>query len=159
MDANFLVKGREDMRMKRYLAAVSTVAVLALTGLAGTAGAQTTQNGLVNISLTNTTVQIPIGIAANVCDVNVAALATLVRTGGSTTCTAVADATAMPVTVGTAPAGSTTQNGLVNVSLTNTTIQVPIAAAVNLCDVNVAILAVLTTSPASCTATSHSGAG
>src|SRR5919204_4332321 len=153
------MKGRESMRIKGYLAAVSAVAVLALTGIAGTAGAQTTQNGLVNVSLTNTTVQIPVGIAANVCDVNVAALATLVRTGGATTCTAVADAVAMPVMVGTAPAGSTTQNGLVNVALTNTTIQVPIAAAVNLCDVNVAILAVLTATPASCTATSHAGAG
>jgi hypothetical protein len=67
----------------------------------------------------------------------------------------------MPVTVGSAPAGSTTQNGLVNVALTNTTIQVPIAAAINLCGVNAAVLAVLQQNGggATCTAQSHSQAG
>ena len=149
------------MHLKRYVVAMAAVCVLAMSGLAGTAAAQTTQNGLVNISLTNTTVQVPIGVAANGCDVTVAAIATVVRSGGSTTCTAVSTAT-VPVTVGTPPAGATTQTGLVNVSLTNTTIQVPIAAAINLCGVNVAILAVLQqtpASPASCTATAHSGSG
>lgn len=150
------------MRVKRYLAAVSTVAVLGLTGAAGTAPAQTTtQTGLINISLTNTTVQVPVSIAANVCGVNVAALATLIAPTGSTTCMATSGATATPVTVGTPPStATTTQTGLVNVALTNTTIQVPIAAAVNLCGLNVAILAVLeSTGTASCTATSNSHAG
>jgi hypothetical protein len=144
------------MHVKRYLAAASIVAVLGLSGLAGTASAQTTQTGLVNISLSNTTVQVPVSIAANVCGVNVAALATLISTG-PTTCNATSGSTTVPLTVG-GPAGSTTQTGLVNVSLTDTVVQVPIAAAVNLCGVNVAILAVLqSTGPASCTATSHSG--
>jgi len=147
------------MRLKRYLAAVSVVAALGLTALSSTAAADTTQNGLVNISATNTTVQVPIAIAANICDVDLAVLAVQRHTGGSTTCTAVSTAT-VPVTVGQAPAGSTTQNGLVNVSLTNTTIQVPIAAAVNLCGVNAAILAVqqiLGGAAGSCTATAKSG--
>lgn len=147
---------------RKFGAVFSAIAVLTAAlaiGFAGSASAQTTQNGLVNISLTNTTVQVPIGVAANVCDVNVALIATLVNTGGSTACTAVADATAQPVTVGSAPAGSTTQSGLVNVALTNTTVQVPVAAAVNLCGVNAAILAVLASPPASCTAQSHSHAG
>ena len=150
------------MRVKRYLAAVSAVAVFALTGLAGTAPAQTTnQTGLINVSLTNTTVQVPVSIAANICGVNVGALATLISSG-STTCNATSSSDAVvPLTIGTPPSTATTnQTGLVNVSLTNTTIQVPIAAAVNLCGLNVAILAVLeSTGPASCTATSNSHAG
>jgi len=147
------------MRFKRYLAAVSAVAALGLTALSSTAAADTTQNGLVNISATNTTVQVPIAIAANICNVDLAVLAVQRRTGGSTPCTAVSTAT-VPVTVGQPPAGSTTQNGLVNVSLTNTTIQVPIAAAINLCGVNAAILAVqqiLGGAAGSCTATANSG--
>ena len=144
--------------MKRYFAAVFAVAVLGLTALAGTAGAQTHQNGLVNVSATNTTVQVPIAVAANICDVSIAAIANQ-TVGGAIPCTAVSTAT-VPVTVGAAPAGSTTQNGLVNVALTNTTVQVPIAAAVNLCGVNAAVLAVqniLAGGSGSCTATSHSG--
>jgi hypothetical protein len=149
------------MHAKKYVAALVSVATLALGGLGGTASAQTTQNGLINISLSNVTVQVPVGIAANVCDVTVGVLSTVTQSGGMTTCTAVADATAMPVMVGSAPSGPTTQNGLVNVSISNTTIQVPIAAAINLCGVNAAILAVLqqTGGGASCTATSHSSAG
>jgi hypothetical protein len=148
------------MRMKRYLAAVSAVAVLGLTGLASTAPAQTTQNGLVNISATNTTVQVPISVAANLCNISLAIIAQQ-RTGPGVPCDALSTATTGPVTVG-GPAGPTTQNGLVNVSLTNTTVQVPIAAAINLCGVNAAVLAVqniLGGAAGSCTATSSSGTG
>jgi len=126
--------------MRRALACLFAVLTLGIG--ASTASAQTTQNGLVNINLEDVTVQVPIGVAANVCDVNVALLATLVDAGETTACTAVADSTAGNVTVG-APDGTTTQNGLINVNLSNVTIQVPIAAAVNICDVNAAILAVL----------------
>ena len=119
--------------------------VAAVSCLAGTsaAAAQTTQNGLVNLNLENITVQVPIGVAANVCDVNVAVLANLVDTGTTGTCTAVADSTARNVTVGAPASGTTTQSGLVNVNLSNVTVQVPVAAAVNICDVNAAVLAAL----------------
>ena len=127
--------------MRRVLVCLFAALTLGLGAGATTATAQTTQNGLVNINLDNVTVQVPIGLAANVCDVNVAVIATLVDTG-TTRCDAVADSSAKNVTVG-APTGTTTQNGLVNVNLSNVTIQVPIAAAINICDVNVAILAVL----------------
>ena len=79
------------MRVKRYLAAVSAVAVFALTGLAGTAPAQTTnQTGLVNVSLTNTTIQVPIAAAVNLCGLNVAILAVLESTGPAS-CTAMSN--------------------------------------------------------------------
>ena len=128
--------------MRRVLVSLFAALTLGLGAGATTATAQTTQNGLVNINLQDVTVQVPIGIAANVCDVNVAAIATLVDAGRTTTCTAVAQSTARDVTVG-APSGTTTQNGLVNVNISDVLIQVPIAAAINICDVNVAILAVL----------------
>ena len=132
---------------------------LALGAGASTGAAQTRQNGLVNLNLENITVQVPIGVAANVCDVNVAILANLVDTGAAGTCTAVADATARDVTVGSPTPGATTQNGLVNVNISNVTIQVPIAAAVNICDVNVAVLAALSdVAGASCDATAGSHA-
>jgi hypothetical protein len=145
--------------MRRIFACTVAVLTLALGAGATTGSAQTTQNGLVNINLENVTVAIPIGIAANVCDVNVAAIANVIDAGGTTACRAVANATTAPVTVG-APTGTTTQNGLINVNLQNVTVLVPIAAAVNICDVNVAILAVLTdlTSP-TCTANASSHAG
>src|SRR5947207_5511598 len=102
---NFLAKGRESMHVKRYLAAVSTVAVLGLTGVAGTATAQTNQTGLVNISATNTTIQVPISVAANLCNISLAIIAAQ-RTGPGVPCTALSTATTGPVTVG-GPAGPT----------------------------------------------------
>ena len=143
-------------------AAFFAVAVLtaALTiGFAGSASAQTTtQNGLVNVSLSDTTVQVPVSLAANICGVNVGVLSTILA-GGPTTCNATSSSGAtVPLTVG-GPA-TTIQSGLVNVALTNTTVQVPISAAANLCGLNVAILAVLESpGTAQCTATSQSNAG
>ena len=40
-----------------------------------------------------------------------------------------------------ADGGATRQDGLINVNLENNTIQIPIAAAANICDVTVAVLA------------------
>jgi hypothetical protein len=142
----------------RHTMAAFVAAVSCLAG-AASAGAQTTQNGLVNLNLEDITVQVPIGVAANVCDVNVAVLANLVDTGAADTCTAVANSTARDVTVGAPSSGSTQQSGLVNVNLSNITVQVPIAAAVNICDVNAAVLASLTdVAGASCDAKANSHA-
>jgi hypothetical protein len=147
---------------RKFGAAFVAVVVLtaALTiGFAGSASAQTTtQNGLVNVSLSDTTVQVPVSVAANICGVNVGVLSTILA-GGPTTCDATSSSgAAVPLTIG-GPA-TTIQSGLVNVALTDTTVQVPISVAANLCGVNVAILAVLESpGTAQCTATSHSNAG
>jgi hypothetical protein len=139
-------------------AALFATATVVIVGFAGpAAGQNTTQTGLVNVSLANTTVQVPVSVAANICGVNVGVLSTILA-GGPTTCDATSSSGAVPLTIG-GPA-TTIQSGLVNVALTNTTVQVPIAAAANLCGVNVAILAVLESpGAAQCTATSHSNAG
>jgi len=144
------------MKIRATMAAF--VAAISCLAGASAASAQTHQNGLVNLNLENITVQVPIGVAANVCDVNVAVLANLVDAGQTQPCTALANTDASAVTVG-APTGTTTQNGLVNVNLSNVTIQVPIAAAVNICDVNAAVLAALAdVAGSSCTATANSHA-
>ncbi len=89
------------------------------------------------MSLTNTTIQVPVGVAANICNVSANVLTSLVGNQAAP-CTATATATA------TAPAmqgGNTRQSGLINISATNTTVQVPIAIAANVCNIAVNVLA------------------
>ena len=114
------------------------VAAAALTaGFAGVANAgPVTQEGLVNVNLTNITVQVPVAIAANICDVNVAVLVRDLR-DDSALCDADASSEA---TVTPTESGPVTQNGLVNVNATDLAVQVPIGIAANICDVNVAVL-------------------
>ena len=115
-------------------------AALSATGLFGL-GATTTearQEGLVNVALVDTTVQVPLAVAANICDVNVNALAEQLALG-PTDCGA--DATASAVDSDNGGNGNPSQTGLVNISAEDTTVQVPVAVAANLCDVNVNILA------------------
>jgi hypothetical protein len=97
------------------------------------------QNGLVNINLEDNVVQVPIAVAANVCNVDVAVLVGLLADTGSTACNADAFSGAT-VTGRQRGGGNTRQNGLINVNLENNTIQIPIAAAANICDVTVAVL-------------------
>ena len=105
-------------------------------GGAGSATAQTQQEGLVNVNVENVTAQVPIGIAANVCDVNANVLAEQLRMGGAE-CDA--DATTI-ATNGPGNGGSTRQEGLVNVNAEDIVVQVPVALAANICDLNVGVL-------------------
>ena len=141
--------------MRRIFACTFAALTLALGAGAGTGAAQTNQTGLVNISVSNTTIQLPIALAANVCDVNIGLLATLLD-AGPTQCGADAMATAVDTGGG---GGATNQTGLVNVSISDTTVQVPIAFAINVCDVNAAVLALLIDGGvADCDAAARSGA-
>ena len=95
-----------------------------------------TQEGLVNVNLADITVHVPVGIAANICDVNVGVLVRELR-DASAPC----DADASPeATVTPSESGPVTQSGLVNVNATDLAVQVPIGIAANVCDVNVAVL-------------------
>jgi len=125
--------------MRKFLAAVLAIGTLCLLG-AGSAGAQPRQTGLVNINVSDNTIQVPIAIAANICDVSVIAIASDIRDEGRTRCDALSTSTAeATITPGTG--GAASQNGLINVNLSHNQIQVPIAAAANICDVDVVILA------------------
>jgi hypothetical protein len=83
------------------------------------------------------TAQVPIGIAANVCDVNANVLAEQLR-GAGASCDA--DATTIASNGPGNGGGSTQQSGLVNVNAQDLVVQVPVALAANICDVNVGVL-------------------
>ena len=116
-------------------AAAAAVAATCL-GIAAAPAPAANQQGLVNVDLTGNQIQVPIGVAANVCDVTVAALSTNTF-GGDSVCTAASRPTAHSSGGG---GGGGVQRGLVNVSVTDNTVQVPIGIAANVCDVTVAVL-------------------
>jgi hypothetical protein len=118
------------------ITAVAAALALTLGLAAGPASAQTTQEGLVNVAITDTTIQVPIGIAANICDVTANVIARSLDLGDSD-CDATARGEARDQG---GNSGKTTQNGLVNVAITDLTVQVPIGVAANVCDVTVNVL-------------------
>src|SRR5215213_3218391 len=136
--------------------AVLTAVVAMSMGAAAPASAQVDQDGLVNVNVTDNTVQIPIGLAANVCGVSAAVLSEQI--GSSTVdCTALADADAM--STGGGGGGQTTQNGLVNVNVEDNVLQVPVSIAANVCGIGVGVLSrQLGTSDVECDARSDSSA-
>jgi hypothetical protein len=121
----------------RLLTAVLVTVLTAAVG-ASTSAAQN-QSGLVNVAIVNNTVQIPIGVAANVCGVAVNVLAQNIATG-NTACNAVAGATATR-SGGSGGGGGANQQGLVNLFVANNTVQVPIGIAANICGVAANVLA------------------
>ena len=139
----------------RLTMAAFVAAVSCLAGVTA-ASAQPHQSGLVNVAVVDNTVQIPIGIAANVCDVAVNVLSVATFTSPAD-CTAMAPATAYSTGGGGGGGGS--QSGLVNLWVSNNTIQVPIGIAANICDVAVNVLAQGTaTGPAHCDAVGNATA-
>jgi hypothetical protein len=141
--------------MKIRLTMAAFVAAVSCLAAASTAAAQPHQSGLVNVAVVDNTVQIPIGIAANVCDVAVNVLATATATSPAD-CTAMAPATAFSTGGGGGGGG---QSGLVNLWVSNNTIQVPVGIAANICDVSANVLAQGTlTGPATCDAVGNATA-
>jgi hypothetical protein len=92
------------------------------------------QEGLVNVNVEDNTILVPVALAANICDVTVAVLAADLQ-DGSATCDALATSNAT-VTEPTNNSRQTRQNGLVNVNVEDLILQLPIAAAANVCDVD-----------------------
>lgn len=139
------------LRMSRLFVAAVTAAGLAVG--AAPASAQN-QEGLVNVAIEDVIVQVPIAIAANVCDLNVVALGELQDAGSA--CVATADSAA---TAGAAPGdGPANQEGLVNVLIDDVIVQVPVAVAANICDVNVVILGTVLDESSACVAAADSDA-
>jgi hypothetical protein len=123
---------------RRSLVAIVLSSLLVLV-LAGTTMAQPRQEGLVNVIIEDVYVQVPIAVAANVCDVNVNVLARQFR-GGGAQCDAEAESGAtIPWQGGNG--SQQRQEGLVNVLLTDIVVQVPLGVALNICDVNANVLA------------------
>lgn len=132
--------------------------VAASIGLATATPTQAaTQRGLVNVNVEDVVVQVPVGLAANVCDVDVAILAHGLA-DGPTQCTADTDTGAIAVSDGS-KGRSTRQSGLVNLNIEDVRIQVPVAVAANVCDVDVAVLSgLLLDGPTTCDAAADSTA-
>jgi hypothetical protein len=116
-----------------------------------TAGAQ--QEGLVNVNVSGVTIQAPISVAANICDVNVNVLAE--QLDAPATCEASAESDAVSAGAEGPPPE---QDGLVNVNISDVVVQLPITVAANVCDVNVNVLATQVDTPAECNADAVSDA-
>ena len=136
----------------RYLKTAALAAMLC-GALAAPAAAQNSQEGLVNVAIDDTVVQAPIAVAANICDVGVGVLAQMTDAGA--TCEATADSAA---STGRGGNSNTRQEGLVNVLIDDLVVQLPIALAANVCDINVAVLAEITDGAAACNADSTADA-
>jgi hypothetical protein len=140
------------MKKMRRIIVLFGALVSGLGLLFGTAGAASAANqrGLVNVNVEDVTVQVPVGVALNVCDVTVAVLAGTVLEG-PTQCNA--DGGSIAVVPADGGGGTTNQRGLVNVNLQDVTAQVPIAIAANICDVKVPVLVTaLVSGPTDCQA-------
>jgi hypothetical protein len=123
---------------KLRMGVAAVFAALLLIGSASAAGAQPArQEGLVNVYAEDVTVQIPIGIAANVCGVAVNVLVSDLQQG---TVDCEAEGVAIAQSNGNGQ-GGVQQSGLVNVALVDVTVQVPVAVAANICGVAVNVLA------------------
>ena len=143
--------------MKRFSMAVMAALTMALA-VVSTGAAQPNQNGLVNVAVVDNTIQIPIGVAANVCGVAVNVLATATAVA-PVDCDAVAGAEATGPAAGGGGGGGN-QQGLVNLYVADNTVQVPIAIAANICGVSANVLASGTlVGPASCDALGNAEAG
>lgn len=118
------------------LAAVAGVVATTGAGVHASTPPGVVQEGLVNLNLTGVTAQLPIDLAANLCDVTVGALVSELD-DGSAPCTASSNADAV---VATEDGGSVSQAGLVNVNVTDVVVQAPISVVANVCDVTVAVL-------------------
>ena len=141
--------------MRKLRAVTVLAACIASSALiAAPASAQNQQQGLVNVAVEDVIVQVPVAVAANVCDVNVAVLAEVADDAAACEATADSTATAGPNSNGP----PTRQDGLVNVLLDDVLVQVPVSVAANICDVNVAVLAQLDDAAEACEATADAAA-
>jgi hypothetical protein len=138
------------MKIRLSMAALVAAASALLAASGATAA---NQSGLVNVDVSNNTIQVPIGVAVNVCQVSANVLSQATSTSRAD-CTALGDAQAF--STGTGGGGGTNQEGLINLAITDNTIQVPVAVAANLCEIAINVLAQdIQTGEANCTAVAN----
>jgi hypothetical protein len=95
-----LQRGFAVKRTRKLVASVFAATLLSVTAAAPASAQPVVTGGLINITLVdvlsgnNVAVQVPVGIAANVCDVNAAVLLAAVRDTGSARCNADAESIA-----------------------------------------------------------------
>src|SRR5918997_5667716 len=117
---------RTSRAMKGKFAGVAAIVAVCMSVAAAPAPAQVNQDGLVNVNVSDNTVQIPIGLAANVCGVSAAVLSEQIG-ANDVDCTALADADA--ISQGGGGGGDAQQEGLINVNVEDNVLQVPVSIA------------------------------
>jgi len=134
---------------RSHIACLITTVALAVGAAtpAGAAPPTPPQQGLVNVNVSGVRIQVPIAVAANICDVNVNVLARQIDAPAQ--CDVNADSDAVSTGIEGPPPR---QNGLVNVNISDVIVQIPITVAANVCDVNVNVLASQLDSPVRCDA-------
>jgi hypothetical protein len=139
------------------MAAFISVFAVSLAFAAPASAQNQAGDSLVNVQLSGIDVLVPIGVAANLCDINANVLAAQERDDGAE-CTANAESVATPGQNG-GGSGNTAGDSLVNVQISDVEVLVPIALAANICDVNINALAAQDRQRgASCTAVSDATA-
>ena len=123
---------------RRFTLAAFAAAALALA-VPGPAAAAPQQEGLVNVNVSGVDVQVPISVAANICNVGVNVLASQVDQTGDA-CTTDATSVAL-IPGGGENGGSPRQEGLVNVNVSDVDLQVPLSVAANVCNLGVNAIA------------------
>ncbi|PSK88545.1 hypothetical protein CLV79_101385 [Limimaricola soesokkakensis] len=125
-----------------FMKSKSLVAAAALTVAASGAFAQG-QEGLVNVSVDDNTVQVPVSVAANACDLDVNVLSGQFVGSDKTACEIDQEtAAANGIDTGSnGGSGNGQQEGLVNLSVDGNTVQVPVGVAANVCDVDANVIA------------------
>ena len=137
---------------RKLLGASLAGMALAVALVAPVAAANRAGDSLVNVQVSDTTIAVPIALAANLCDIDVNVLAQQADIG-RTTCTATADSVATP---GGGGGGNKAGDSLVNVQIDDLNVLLPIGIAANICDVNANVLAAqLDLGPTTCDAVSN----
>lgn len=136
--------------MPKYRTRVGALCAAAMlsAGVAAAPADAANQDGLVNVAVTDNTIQVPIAVAANVCDVSVNVLAEQLDQADNCDAIAGADATS----AGGSGGGGSNQRGLVNLAIEDNVVQIPIGIAANICDVSANVLARQLDDAAPCTA-------
>lgn len=120
------------------------VAVAALLVSTAPVLAQDNQEGLVNVDVEGNTVQVPVSVAANVCDIDVDVLSADFVGSDETACSIDQQTAAtndFPGYEDDPGQGGGNQTGLVNVDVEGNTVQVPIGVAAQVCDLDANVLA------------------
>jgi ABC-type spermidine/putrescine transport system permease subunit II len=145
------------VRLRQALVLALTAAFM-VAALAVPASAQPRQEGLVNVTVGDVTVQVPVAVAANICGVAVNVLVQEMEQG-EVDCEALAEAGAEGPP-GNRQGPPTDQRGLVNVQIGDVTVQLPVAVAANVCGIAVNVLAQdIRTGEATCEAIADAEAG
>jgi hypothetical protein len=128
------------MRITRRFT-LAAVAAAALSLFAPGSAAAQQQVGLVNVNVEDVTIQAPISVAANICNVSINVIATDNFNQGDECHIDQSGDVVLEQQSGNNPWDGPQQTGLVNINIEDVTLQVPIRVAANVCNLAVNVIA------------------